>query len=300
MRTPSLTAFTNLHLGALGAVFGLIAVELLIIGLLYDEHAFDFKCQETAPVWFCVFAARIVPRTLAVLAGMILFVFARPAAIARLFETAGPFRTGFATNIVGFLLLLWPVFVVSDASSISQVSIAILSWSLGGSLIVAGLMLILAPWSAWGQFLKENGITLALLLAFCLALPDFGRLLDLLWQIEWVTNATFASVAGLLSALGYSVVSDRESYGIGADDFHVIVGWQCSGVEGFLLITAFLTLYIGLYRRNLRFPHVLTLYPLGLLLSWCFNVPWITIPLVIGIEGHPELAVARSIATLDG
>lgn len=78
---------------------------------------------------------------------------------------------------------------------------------------------------------------------------------------------------------------------IGAREFFVRVGPQCSGVEGFALITVFLSLYMGLFWRDLRFPHALLLFPVGLLASWVFNVTRIVILLVIGIEGSPDLAI---------
>lgn len=78
---------------------------------------------------------------------------------------------------------------------------------------------------------------------------------------------------------------------IGADAFFVRVGAPCSGIEGFVLVTVFLVLYVSLFRQDLRFPQVLLLFPLGLVASWMFNVLRITVLLVIGIEGEPELAV---------
>lgn len=48
------------------------------------------------------------------------------------------------------------------------------------------------------------------------------------------------------------------SKSIGTEDFFVAVVPQCSGVESFALITVFLTLYMGLFRRDLRFPRAAT------------------------------------------
>ena len=65
------------RVGVLGIVIIVMAVELLAISLLY-QHGFDFTCRDMAPVWFCAFAGRIVPRALGVLAALVLFAIRAP------------------------------------------------------------------------------------------------------------------------------------------------------------------------------------------------------------------------------
>lgn len=290
MRHASLSQPAGLNFGALGIVLGLTLAELLIISLLY-QHGFVFTCREAAPVWFCAFAGRIVPRVLGVLAGLTLFALARRAALSALLAVPGPLRLGLGINLTGFLLVLLPWFGLSDASPSALVAAAALSWSLGGLCAAIGLALILAPVSAWSRLLGSHGLTLTILLVVGLGLPELSDRLQPLWRIEAVTEVTFAAVLWALELLGYVVYSDPPSKSIGTAEFAVAVGPQCSGVEGFMLITVFLSLYIGLFRRDLRFPHVLILYPVGLALSWGFNVLRITVLLMIGLEGQGELAI---------
>lgn len=271
-------------------VIALIAAELLIISIAY-KHNFEFTCRDTAPVWFCAFAGRMVLRALGILAGLALFMLARRGAVAGLLETPGPLLAGLAANLAGFALVLAPWFGLSDASPAGLVALASVSWSLGGLLVVAGLALILAPVAAWQELMRQHGLTLMLLVGVGLALPELADILLPLWRIELVTEVTFEAVLYLLAFAGYEVMSDVSLKAIGNDDFGVLVGPQCSGVEGFMLITVFLTLYIGLFRRDLRFPQVLLLYPIGLAVSWCFNVLRITVLIAIGLEGQPDLAI---------
>jgi len=56
-------------------------------------------------------------------------------------------------------------------------------------------------------------------------------------------------------------------------------------------VTIFVTLYLWLFKDQLRFPRVLLLYPIGILTSAILNVVRITVLLIIGMEGNPELAV---------
>ena len=278
------------RVGVLGIVIIVMAVELLAISLLY-QHGFDFTCRDMAPVWFCAFAGRIVPRALGVLAALVLFAIARSEAVRGVLDHAGAPGPGLSLNAAGFLLVLLPWFGLSDASGATAVTVALVAWATGGILMAAGLGLSLANWAFWQWLMSRHGPTLAVLVAVGLLLPELADLLQPLWGVEAVTTITFSAVILTLLWIGYDPVSMPADKVIGQDDFFVAVGPQCSGVEGFLLITVFLTLYISLFRRELRFPNILLLYPVGLALSWVFNVLRISILLVIGIEGQPELAV---------
>lgn len=109
--------------------------------------------------------------------------------------------------------------------------------------------------------------------------------------IDALTEATLQASAGLLSFLSfdvYTVPSERE---LGMDDFHVYVWGPCSGIEGFGLISAFLSIYMWMFRKDLDFPKAFLLIPIGIALSWCLNVVRISTLLVIGARISPELAI---------
>lgn len=283
--SPTTSRMTGLKLAALLSV-----AELLIISIAY-KHGFDFTCREALPTAFCAFAGRIVPRTLGVLAALGLFALARPDAIRTLFSGLPNTVSALALNLAGFALILLPWIGISDNSSSTAITLAALSWSLGGLLCATGLALVLAPLQHWRSFLFGNGLTLLLLLAVGLSLPELSDVVQALWRIDAVTDATFHAVVWLMQAMGYDVFSVLDSKAIGVPEFYVYVGPQCSGVEGFALITVFLGIYAALFRKDLRFPHVFLLFPAGILLSWCFNVLRITVLLVLGIEVSPDLAV---------
>lgn len=289
MRLPMSSVSPVGTASALGLVIVLAGAELLAISLLY-QHGFDFTCRAAAPVWFCAFAGRIVPRVLAVLAVLVIFIVARRAAVARLLAHPGR-PSGVALNLAGFALILAPWFGLSDSSSNTMVSLAAASWSVGGILAAAGLALALAPWHAWRALIAGNGLVLMVLLAAGLMLPELSDQLQPLWRVEAITDITFFATLWALGMLGYAVQAIPADKVIGTEEFAVAVGPQCSGVEGFMLITVFLALYVGLFRKDLRFPHALLLFPVGLLLSWVFNVLRISVLMVIGFEGQPELAI---------
>lgn len=98
-----------------------------------------------------------------------------------------------------------------------------------------------------------------------------------------------SAVCWLVSALGYDVVADPVRKHIGSGDFMISVAPVCS--EGIALVTIFVSLYLWLFRAELRFPHALLPYPLGIAASACLNVVRIGALLVLGIEGQPDLVV---------
>ncbi len=284
------TAGPNRALLGVGLAMILLVIELTSLSLLY-QHNFEFTCREAAPAGFCAFAGRIVPRALAVLAALGLFVLARPAAIAMLRGHLTPLAGPLALNITGFLMVLLPWGFLSDASSSAAVLSAAALWSVGGVMTAAGLVLMLAPAFAWRQMLSRFGLLLGLLILFAMALPELSDLLQPLWKFDWVTEITFAAVVWSMAAIGYTLETYPAEKIIGAEDFFVAVGPQCSGVEGFALITVFLGIYMTLFRRDLRFPHVFILLPIGIILSWMFNVLRITALIAVGFEVSPELAI---------
>ena len=105
-----------------------------------------------------------------------------------------------------------------------------------------------------------------------LILPDIALMLQPVWKMDWLTDFTFRSVETVIILLGQNVTSIVETKSLIIDDFGVAVGPQCSGVEGFALITVFSLFYIVLFRDQLRLGRALWILPVAILLSWVLNV----------------------------
>lgn len=270
---------------------GLVLAELLILSVTYQQN-FVFSCKHAAPELFCRFAGRIVPRALAVMAGLVLFALARPHLVKSLFHT-GHIRAfpAIAMNLVGFVLIMLPWPVISDDSSSLMVGLAILSWISGGILCAAGTLQLLSPTQGWLDLLRANWQILSALIVFALALPELTDAIQPMWRFDLVSDVTFSAVAWILETVGYDLYANSVEKVIGAGDFLVLIGPKCSGVEGFALISAFVTIYLVLFRDDLRFPRALLLFPIAILASWLFNILRITVLLAIGFEISPSLAV---------
>jgi exosortase E/protease (VPEID-CTERM system) len=87
------------------------------------------------------------------------------------------------------------------------------------------------------------------------------------------------------------VLYDVHLRAVGLPGFVVEVSNVCSGFEGIGLMVAFLGGYILLYRKELRFPHVLLLLPMGIAAVWLANVARIVALILIGGFLSPSVAM---------
>jgi exosortase E/protease (VPEID-CTERM system) len=111
-----------------------------------------------------------------------------------------------------------------------------------------------------------------------------------LWRVQVLSDATFHAVVWVMHAVGVDVMTNLAERVIGTPTFSVNIAPLCSGLEGIGLIVLFVTIYLVLFRRELRFPAALLLYPFGILASWLLNVVRIAVLISLGIAGHPDLA----------
>lgn len=78
---------------------------------------------------------------------------------------------------------------------------------------------------------------------------------------------------------------------VGTRDFFVHISSSCSGWQGILLITTLLAGALWWFRRMLRFPQALLLFPIGILLIYLANAVRITALILVGIWISPTIAV---------
>lgn len=283
------------------AVIALVVGELLAISVIYT-NTFAFTCRAVLPAALCSALSLAVVRAVLVLGVLGLFLAARPGCAAALGLTpaaagqgstarGAPPRLVLAVQIAGVLLILAPALFLSDSSGPSARSAALAAWGGGAILASLGTVFSVAPLFAWRRFAVTAGPAFPLACGVALVAPEAALLAQGYWTYSPITDMTFRSVRGLLEVLGYETVSELSSHMIGTGEFRVRVGRQCSGIEGFALITGFVAGYLALFRVDLRFPHALVLLPMGVLLSWCFNVLRIALLILIGHHGNPELAI---------
>lgn len=267
-----------------------LVVELMVVGALF-KHLIDFDCVANWSRAVCANASRTMVSIYCLLGAAALLFMLRPEPLRVLTQSAGTRLWPLLINAVGVLIALIPLSFLNGATGTSGIIPSLTLWTIGMSAMLAGLGLYLAPLSRWRDYMKSEWSTLlpAGLAAF--AAPFLSVRLQPIWSIDWIATQTFNAVAALMSAIGYDLYTDPGPKIIGAGDFFVAVDKVCSGIEGIALVTVFVSLYLWLFRKDLRFPLAFLLYPLGIAASVMFNVLRISILLYIGLEGNPELAV---------
>ena len=154
----------------------------------------------------------------------------------------------------------------------------------------AGALLTLAPANYWQALFKREQAAMALSAVTALLVTGF-----FLWLQGFTSTLARGAMYGssiLLRLLYEHPTLDTANRLIGTDDFVVQVSNACAGYEGITLIAVFLSLYLWLYRKELRFPQVLIAYPIGFCVMWVFNVLRITTLIAIGDAISPQIALA--------
>lgn len=130
------------------------------------------------------------------------------------------------------------------------------------------------------------------MLSFAAVVPDLADMILPVWDLSLITEATFAAVHQALRLFSTATYADASTYIIGIDDFAVHIARQCSGVEGMVLVTAFVLFYGLLFRKDLHLTRYwLLVLPLGLAFSVLLNVIRIAVLILIGAHISPDLAV---------
>ena len=268
----------------------LFVIELAVIGTLF-KHGISFKCLDHWPVQACQGASGSLVALYCVMGAGLLFWMLRPAELRALTAHAGARIWPLAVNGVGVLLALVPVLFLKPGAGTSVILPAFGFWTTGMILMLAGVMLYAAPTPLWRRFIAQNGLSLVPILGFSAIAPYLAALIRPIWHLDTVAAATFHAVAWTLKVLGYDLEVYAKEKVIGADGFYIDVAPQCSGVEGLALVTVFVSIYLSMFRKDLRFPRAFWLFPIGLAASALFNVVRIAVLVAIGVEGNPELAV---------
>jgi len=120
-----------------------------------------------------------------------------------------------------------------------------------------------------------------------------GRVWNPAVDLSWkpVIDLTFDLVRILLRVFLSNVVADRATMSIGTPGFHVEIAPWCAGYEGTALMLVFGAAWLAFFRREYRFPQSLLLIPAGMIVIWFFNAIRITVLILIGVAGAPNVAV---------
>lgn len=288
---------------AVGLLGGLSLASLAILAIAPLQLAaiitvlqigLDFTCIGETYETACVFLKKLVGRGVVVLALMALYGAARWVAVLALLRSRAPDDGGWkgwaAVQMAGFAAILAPVVLFDPAAPGFFVASAPF-WFGGAALAGVGAVFWLAPARAWGTLMRRDPLVLTGVILMGLLLPEVVGVVNPLWSEGWLARLTFSTVAQTLTLAGAEPFVNAERFLIGTNGFVVQVAATCSGVQGFALMAAFILTYAAVFRDSTRFPHFWILLPIGILVSWIFNVLRIVTLIAIGASGQPGLAV---------
>lgn len=277
---------------AYAATAVLLVAELAVLSVAYGL-GFAFVCRDALPAAVCTVLSDAVPSVLIFSGLLIVMLAVRPGLRADLGAALRPRpHWGWAClHVAGVALILLPWAMPRMGAPLPPLGMMLSVWAAGLALAGAGFFGMLFQPAHLRQIALRHGAALAAIAVLAVAAPSAVRQLQALWLLDIVTNATFDSVLFVLGLLGEQTHSDPSRHLIEMENFWVRVGPQCSGVEGFGLITAFTLFYLWLFRDQLDLRRAWLLLPVGLVLSWVFNVLRIVALVQIGNHVSPQLAL---------
>ncbi len=199
-----------------------------------------------------------------------------------------PWLAGHTASFMLFIGLSWPVFgPAAGSSGLSPGWLA--GWLTAGTVMLICLLCTIAPASIWLRLARREKAAAALAAIAGSAAWAGGQLTQELWSP--LTEITLWCTYNLLSAVYADVYLDPTRAILGVNSFLVEIAPACSGLEGIALITVFVALYLWLFRKELRFPAALLLFPVGITIIWVTNILRIVILVSIGAFISPSIAI---------
>jgi len=177
--------------------------------------------------------------------------------------------------------------VLYGPSPLPFAAAATLGLLLGAAAAMAGLLAV-APWSVW-----LNGIRALGMLWFYAAITAAAAIGTWHWSEKlWEPAAalTFNLVWRILSPILPTLHADAAARVLSTDRFAVQITETCSGLEGMGLMAAFSIAWLVCFRREYFFPRSLLLIPAGLVAIYALNALRISVLMLIGYAGHPDIA----------
>jgi exosortase E/protease (VPEID-CTERM system) len=199
-------------------------------------------------------------------------------------SAAEPFRwTFFAGHALLFLSFTRVSYYLRDVAAAGFW--AMLLWLALGAASTAALAIVFLPEGLLS--VRGAGPAWTVGLVVSVASMTLGYLAQNGWEKSASINAS--CVQWILGHMGY--LPTLRPARVGTSAYAVIVSAPCSGYEGMALILVFTAAWLLWFRKEFRFPAALLLIPIGIALSWCFNVVRLVVLILIGHYGHGDIAM---------
>jgi exosortase E/protease (VPEID-CTERM system) len=158
------------------------------------------------------------------------------------------------------------------------------------AIVFAGFAFL--PWRVWAQLSRRTGHLWAYATIAVVSATLAGDTVRLwLWQPTAMVHLTLGLTKIFLSPFVSNIVVNPAKALIGTKRFRVEILSGCSGLEGMVLMLAFITVWLVVFRKECRFPRALVLIPISLALVFVLNAVRIAALILIGNAGGREIAI---------
>jgi exosortase E/protease (VPEID-CTERM system) len=270
----------------------LLAFEKILLSFLVDSNAGQNASGLSRVTWFAQhFGLRFLVTFATALA---LFAYAQDNPRLKAVGAAAreiPWRPGW---LVLHALLLVPLAVLAHSfygGHGLQLPTAVLValWLALGLSSLAALFTAMASWKIWCDAAGAFGV----LWVYAAAVGGVGAYAISWSQMLWapMTRITFSLVERVVVLIIPGLQSNPATQILDTGRFAVQVNELCSGLEGAGLLLAFCCVWLLYFRREYRFPRALLIIPVGLSLLFVLNILRISMLVLIGNAGYPDIAI---------
>ena len=166
-----------------------------------------------------------------------------------------------------------------------------LSWTVALCTAVVSGVMMLAPPLIIRKIIQTEWISIVVGVGLATAGRFLGsEVIKPVWDGQ-MSRMTLEAVSALLRIPFPNMQVDAPNLIIKVDGFAVRVMSGCSGIEGILLVTSFLGIYMFVFRRELQMSRAIWLIPLSMVCSWLLNLLRIAILVIIGVSVSPQVAM---------
>ena len=269
----------------------LLVGPIIVCEIFFTTALFDFYLPADFPIWQNPLLYSNALAKVVVLASLLLAFLAWPQrrAIEVRYASVGADGLGaaLALNIGLFATLLGCKFLLSSAPQ--PPFHLLVSYSFVFLATGCAMALALAPLTFWRGFIKLARVEILVAVSVALVVMAAAALAQSGWGP--LSRATLTLSHWFLRLYEPNVVLMADERVLGIGDFKVQINRACSGYEGVALLLAILSVYVWVFRRELRFPNVLLLLPIGVAIIWILNALRIAVLVIIGGRLSPEIAV---------
>ena len=272
------------------AIFALVlASEVLAISLRFDSDTVFHSLGAARSESLAALSIWTIHFLIGFVAIYATFLYLRSQTVVRTLSGMAerlPFQPVFAS---AHFAAVAGLVACSVALSDSNASAALLwLWLLAGMATLVFAALALLPWPLWSYLFRATGILRLWAVGGAVVAASAVAQSEKLWLP--LSGFTFNLVKWLLTPILPGMVAQPEYLRVGSTKFTAVISPTCSGLEGAALLVVFLSIWLVLFRHEVRFPQALLLVPVGIALLLFLNAVRIAALILIGHAGWRDIA----------